>query len=112
MKNGDLQTDMFTHASDVYSYAMTSYEILTGLIPFQDIVASDYDHVVLQCKGPELPRHIAPWIRKLLESCWHHDPSKRPTFERISEVLASSRSKIPPSSFSGSALLGRSSLDF
>ncbi|KAG0581334.1 hypothetical protein KC19_4G243400 [Ceratodon purpureus] len=106
-----VKPDLHTRASDVYSYAMTSYEILTGRIPFGDIDESDYDHVVLQCKRPELPRHIAPWIRKLLQSCWHQDPSKRPTFEEILEVLSSSKSKVPSSSFSCLALGGRSSLD-
>ncbi|KAG0620832.1 hypothetical protein M758_4G247900 [Ceratodon purpureus] len=111
VKNKDVKPDLHTCASDVYSYAMTSYEILTGRIPFGDIDESDYDHVVLQCKRPELPRYIAPWIRKLLQRCWHQDPSKRPTFEEILEVLSSSKSKVPSSSFSCLALGGRSSLD-
>ncbi|KAG0556112.1 hypothetical protein KC19_11G027100 [Ceratodon purpureus] len=77
-KESDVSS-LFTKKSDVYSYAMTCYEILTGKTPFRKI---DYD-AILQGTRPTLPRGLEPLIGKLLQRCWHHEPSMRPSFDQI-----------------------------
>jgi serine/threonine protein kinase len=83
VKNRCVEPSLFTEKSDVYSYAMSCYEIFTGKIPLENVAANDYDAILLHGARPQLPSGLEPWIRSLLERCWHHDPSKRPSFEEI-----------------------------
>lgn len=86
IRNNTFTSNTFTKMADVYSYAMTYYEVLTGCFPFKDRRREDYDWV-LDGNKPELPDHVGPLTRKLLVQCWDLDPLKRPTFERICEQL-------------------------
>jgi serine/threonine protein kinase len=83
MKNRDVQPALFTQTVDVYSYSMTCYEILTGEIPFQDVLPTN----VLNGNRPQLPKTIDLAMKTLLSRCWHHDPSQRPTFIEICKEL-------------------------
>lgn len=53
---------IFTPKADVYSFAMTCYEILTGGIPLEteNLKASDYDAVIVSGKRTELPSSLIP----------------------------------------------------
>ncbi|KAG0584674.1 hypothetical protein M758_3G228700 [Ceratodon purpureus] len=90
LNNDDDHSNLCTKESDVYSYGMTCYEMLTGNIPFANSPRSDYDFV---CQGgrPELPKNIKPWLGRLLNRCWHQNPSKRPDFQRIIDYLCKHR---------------------
>lgn len=79
---------LYTPAADVYSYAMTCYEILTGCIPFEGCKMSDYTEV-LRGVRPPLPDYIPSWVRDLVQKCWHQDPSERPSFSAIWQELRS-----------------------
>jgi serine/threonine protein kinase len=87
VKNRTLHTtpNVFTPKSDVYSYAMTCYEILIGFTPFEDVDDMGRTSIddVLQGRRPKLPSHLKPWKRDFFDMCWHVEPSKRPTFEEI-----------------------------
>lgn len=84
VKNQDIKPDLFSQKSDVYSYAMTGYEILTGGVPLED--AHDID-VVLEGRRPILPSNTKPWMEALLKRCWQREPSERPTFQEIVDIL-------------------------
>jgi serine/threonine protein kinase len=86
LQNRNITTNTFTKMADVYSYAMTYYEVLTGCDPFEDRDWDDYSWV-LDGHKPELPDHVGPLTRELLTQCWDLDPLKRPTFENICEQL-------------------------
>lgn len=72
----------FTPAADVYSYAMTCYEIWTGHVPFEGYKNSDYDPV-LRGVRPTLSDYVPTWVRNLLAKCWHQDPLERTSFSAI-----------------------------
>lgn len=80
VNNRSVEPLMFTQQTDVYSYGMTCYEIITGRLPFEDRRRSDYG---IGDERPELPSDIEPPLRELLHGCWHSHPSERPTFEQI-----------------------------
>jgi serine/threonine protein kinase len=86
LQNHNVTSNTFTEMVDVYSYAMTYYEVLTGYIPFKDRRREDYSWV-LDGNKPELPDHVGPLTRKLLVQCWDLDPLKRPTFKSIQKQL-------------------------
>ena len=79
----DMKIDRaFTHKSDVYSFAMTCYEVLTGKSPLPNLRACDYE-AVLSGTRPDLPTDLNPRLRTLIRKCWHATPAKRPKFCEI-----------------------------
>ena len=84
LKKRDIPPSLFTEKSDIYSYAMTCYEILTGKIPFEGVPANNYD-VVLKGARPKLPSGLNSWLEALICRCWEDDILKRPLFEEILE---------------------------
>ena len=73
----------WTPMADVYSFGMTCYEVLTGDIPLKNHGKADYEDVTKRGLRPELPANLNPLMKKLIASCWHQDPLKRPTFNTI-----------------------------
>ena len=74
--------------ADVYSYAMTCYEILTGGIPFQGVPNSTIHSRILAGERPDLGLGNAlPSLTELIERCWDTNPEKRPQFPEICKKL-------------------------
>lgn len=84
----DIKPHLFTEKSDVYSFSITCYEILTGCMPFEGLGRSDYN-VVIEGQRPKLPEDIDPVLEALLNRCWNAEPSERPSFEEIYNCLKS-----------------------
>ena len=82
----DWKDDIWTEKVDAYSYAMTCYEILTGLSPFSKFEKKDWKRVI-DGERPHLPDSIDPRVQDLVLKCWHKDPLRRPLFEVIMELL-------------------------
>jgi len=83
-----------TTKSDVYSFAMTSLEILTGQPPFHNI---KLDSVVIAkvVKGtrPERPEvsQVDDALWNLLTRCWDQDPKCRPSIAEVLKTLTAAR---------------------
>ncbi len=73
--------------SDVYSYAMTCYEILSGLTPFEGISIRELPQKVRAGLRPTLPTSLPASLLSLIECCWDGDVRRRPSFSRISTEL-------------------------
>jgi serine/threonine protein kinase len=75
--------------SDVYSFAMTCYEVVTGKLPFDGIKDNALPEQIEADGGyrPTLPSDLYPDLKVLIEKCWHGDPEQRPDFSYISEEL-------------------------
>jgi serine/threonine protein kinase len=69
---------------DVYSYAITCSEILTGDFPFYELqTLSDLRERVKDGLRPQLPASVPPCLVSLIQRCWDAEASKRPKFSEI-----------------------------
>ncbi|KAG0558404.1 hypothetical protein KC19_10G025800 [Ceratodon purpureus] len=82
----DRDEGIWTEKVDIYSYAMTCYEVLTGHIPFFGYVKSDWERVI-DGERPHLPDFVEPSLKGLVERCWDVEPHNRPEFNTIAEEL-------------------------
>lgn len=85
-EESDRSVEIWTEKVDIYSFAMTCYEVLTGGTPFPQYPKSDWQKVI-DGKRPHLPNYVDPRVRELLEMCWDKEPLKRPTFGVILDKL-------------------------
>ncbi|KAG0594413.1 hypothetical protein M758_UG074900 [Ceratodon purpureus] len=85
-KQRRVREEVFTHQSDVYSYAMTCFEVITGCVPFDGHRSNDYDFV-LGGGRPTLPDDTSPTLVDLVHRSWHEDPLQRPAFTTIVQTL-------------------------
>ncbi|KAG0591208.1 hypothetical protein KC19_1G158100 [Ceratodon purpureus] len=102
--NGEKPSDEMLRKSDVYCFAMTCYEVVTGKLPFQDIRGRALMAKIEAGERPELPADLDEGWRGLITTCWDSDPSKRPEFEDICHVLGIIRSSKPHVASNGTSL--------
>jgi serine/threonine protein kinase len=75
-------------ASDIYSYAVTCFEILTSKSPFAEAEnQADVRAAVKEGKRPHLPDSLPTSLRSLIRRCWDADASNRPSFSEICAEL-------------------------
>jgi hypothetical protein len=74
----------YTGKADVFSFAMTCYEVVSGKLPYSsDLPRQSVNELVREGVRPELPEDINPSLSSLIQKCWQTQAPKRPTFEKI-----------------------------
>lgn len=88
-----LSSSSYSLPADVYSYGVVLWEILARETPYKNIDPSTIPHEVLNLnKRPNfsaIPSSCPGILKDLVVQCWNPNPSQRPTFERIIEILNS-----------------------
>lgn len=82
--------------TDVYAFAIIMWEIFSGKTPFLSEINDDAGLSpmaimvgIMVGKRPSLQEiaHIEPWLKVVIQDCWHNEPSKRPRMSKILERL-------------------------
>lgn len=86
-------------ATDVFSFAMTCYEILTGISPCSNLPAKAYAEVRSKGYRPKWPvnselEQKRMQLMSLVEGCWNLVPEERPTFDDICKKLSMINSQV------------------
>ncbi|KAK3749501.1 hypothetical protein QZH41_013481, partial [Actinostola sp. cb2023] len=83
-----IRTSTFSFASDVWSYGVLLWELLTGQVPYRDVEALAVAYgVAMNSLTLPIPSTCPEILQTLMNDCWHQDPHKRPSFKTILQDL-------------------------
>ena len=75
-------------ASDVFSFAIVMWEMISGEIPYEGLSLNEMKMAVLAGARPSVkPGWNKEWV-DLMRSCWAPEPTKRPPFAVVEQILS------------------------
>ncbi|KZS97304.1 kinase-like protein [Sistotremastrum niveocremeum HHB9708] len=95
--------ECLTTKSDVYAFGITSWEIMTGVIPFREIPEPAVPfHVAIHHERPKRPSEpaVSDHLWTLWQRCWNVEQKERPHMDEVTRTLARMLKKRPESGIS------------
>lgn len=77
-------------AGDVFSFALTCWELTACEIPFALHSSRQAATLIVEGLRPTVPSHCPDWLAKLMATCNAHMPEARPTFAAVHAALFAS----------------------
>ena len=83
-----LRGQPYTLASDIYSFSMIMWELISGISPFNNEV-HNFQLSLDICKGkrPKIIENVPKCYINLMKKCWDMDSLKRPTVLEIKKII-------------------------
>ncbi|XP_063683689.1 mitogen-activated protein kinase kinase kinase 7-like [Bolinopsis microptera] len=82
-----ITTTDYNEKCDVYSFGIVMWEVLMRRVPFKGLNSFQVMQTVDRKKRPPLPKTVPTSIRTMIQLCWSHDPTSRPSFTSLCKLL-------------------------
>ncbi|XP_047319947.1 serine/threonine-protein kinase CTR1-like [Impatiens glandulifera] len=83
-----LRDELSNEKSDIYSFGVILWELVTLQQPWKNMNATQVMAAVgFKRRRLEIPSQTNPKVAALIEACWDEDPLKRPSFSTIKQSL-------------------------
>ncbi|XP_056461937.1 macrophage-stimulating protein receptor-like [Gadus chalcogrammus] len=83
-----LQTQKFTTKSDVWSFGVLLWELLTrGATPYPDVDPYDITHYLLKGRRLAQPQFCPDALFSIMVACWEPEPESRPPFQALVQIV-------------------------
>ncbi|XP_071729704.1 serine/threonine-protein kinase STY13-like [Rutidosis leptorrhynchoides] len=90
-----IQRRTYTQKVDVYSFGIVLWELITGMLPYQNLKDVQVAFsVVYKGLRPTIPDDCLPVLRKIMTCCWDVDPKARPSFTQVVKMLEMAETEI------------------
>ena len=90
-----IQAQQYNNKVDVFSYAMILWEMLTKMVPYENLNAAQAICQIIMGKMPQIPETTPEPLAKLIRSGWEQNPEDRPKFEDIAQLFKSGEVYFP-----------------
>uniref|UniRef100_A0A1D1Z296 non-specific serine/threonine protein kinase n=1 Tax=Anthurium amnicola TaxID=1678845 RepID=A0A1D1Z296_9ARAE len=90
-----IQHRPYNQKVDVYSFGIVLWELITGMLPFQNMTAVQAAFAVVN-KGvrPIIPTDCLPVLGEIMSRCWDANPDVRPPFTDVVKMLENAETEI------------------
>ncbi|KAI4327002.1 hypothetical protein L6164_019509 [Bauhinia variegata] len=79
-----LRNEPSNEKSDVFSFGVILWELMTQSIPWKILNSLQVVGVVgFMDRRPDLPEGLDPHVASVIHDCWRSDPEQRPSFEEL-----------------------------
>ncbi|CAJ0848011.1 2730_t:CDS:2 [Entrophospora sp. SA101] len=85
----------YTYKSDIYSFGLLMWTLAAGTRPFYNVAHNEVlAQKIIDGERPKISKDAPKSYNDLMEQCWNHDPTKRPTASKLYETIGSWFTKI------------------
>lgn len=90
-----IQHRPYTQKVDVYSFGVVLWELITGMLPFQNMTAVQAAFAVVNKNiRPIIPNDCLPILGEIMTRCWDANPDVRPPFAEVVKLLECAETEI------------------